>query len=343
MIKSKIVFIIGAGASQEAGLPTGADFKKLIAEKLDIRFKDGFTRTSGDYQIENTIREHVKRLNPQHIDINPYLYAAWKIRDALPQALSIDNVLDAHTGDDKIELCGKLGIAKTILEAESVSRLNIKPGTKADYGGLENTWYAQFLKLVTENVRRSDLDNLFDNVSFITFNYDRCIEQYLIYALSSYYAISESESENIVNKLIIKHPYGQVGRLPLQDSINPVKFGQTTYIDLLHVASQLKTFTEQEADPSKLNNTHQLLVDASTVVFLGFAFHELNMQLLDPGVPTNISRVFATAKGLSNSDCSIVKEDIRLIIRPKIEPVITINSTLTCYQLFETYWRSLSR
>ena len=47
-------------------------------------------------------------------DVNPILHAAWKIRDALPQAISIDNFLDSRP-DPHIELCGKLAIAKAIV------------------------------------------------------------------------------------------------------------------------------------------------------------------------------------------------------------------------------------
>jgi len=41
MFKSKTLFVVGAGASQEAGLPTGTELKSIIAEKLDITFDHG--------------------------------------------------------------------------------------------------------------------------------------------------------------------------------------------------------------------------------------------------------------------------------------------------------------
>ena len=36
MIKSKTVFIVGAGASAEVGLPVGGQLKKVISDKLNI-------------------------------------------------------------------------------------------------------------------------------------------------------------------------------------------------------------------------------------------------------------------------------------------------------------------
>ena len=49
--------------------------------------------------------------------------AGWRIRDAMPQAISIDNFIDTHGENKLIELCGKLAIVRTILEAEAKSTL----------------------------------------------------------------------------------------------------------------------------------------------------------------------------------------------------------------------------
>jgi hypothetical protein len=122
MFKSKTVFIVGAGASQEAGLPTGAQLKKAIANKLNITYKVGVDPTSpdtGDGAIAWALVEHVRKTGTG--DINPYLYEAWKIRDAMPQAISIDYFIDAHGTNPGVVLFGKLGIAQAIIEAERKS------------------------------------------------------------------------------------------------------------------------------------------------------------------------------------------------------------------------------
>lgn len=138
------------------------------------------------------------------------------IRDAMPQALSIDNYLDAHSSDEKIELCGKLAIVECILEAERQSRLFFKlpEASGIDMSGLNETWYANFFQLLTENVRKEDVGKVFENVSFIVFNYDRCIEHFLVYATANYYRITIENAQQLVSKLTLLHPYGVVGRLP---------------------------------------------------------------------------------------------------------------------------------
>ena len=41
MIKRPTVFVIGAGAGVDLGMPVGEKLSAIIAQKLDIRFADG--------------------------------------------------------------------------------------------------------------------------------------------------------------------------------------------------------------------------------------------------------------------------------------------------------------
>src|ERR1051325_2787720 len=107
------VIILGAGASSEVGLPVGDGLKQQIADMLDIRF-DYSDLKSGDVDIVEAVRIHIK---PER-DANPHWQAARRIAMAMPQAISIDNFIDAHKGDAKIEICGKLAIVRSILRAE---------------------------------------------------------------------------------------------------------------------------------------------------------------------------------------------------------------------------------
>ena len=118
MFYSKTLFVVGAGASKEAGLPTGNELTATIAKKVDIKFRDFNDQFSGDFEIAAALRSHASDVDGPPGDINPYLPACWHIRDAMPQAISIDSFID-HQGDDKIEVCGKLAIVRSILEAQS--------------------------------------------------------------------------------------------------------------------------------------------------------------------------------------------------------------------------------
>jgi len=57
-----------------------------------------------------------------------------------------------------------------------------------------------------------DLASMFDNISIICFNYDRCIEHYLYSALVAHYGITKPAAAKIMGKLRIHHPYGVISR-----------------------------------------------------------------------------------------------------------------------------------
>jgi hypothetical protein len=251
MFKSSTVFIVGAGASSEVGLPTGINLKSKIAEKLNIKYD--FTEyypLSGDWVIAEALRHQVKNSENQRSGINPYLFEAWKIHDAMPQAGSIDTYLDVHRGNIKMELCGKLAITRSILEAEKKSSIFYDPSTqkRMAFPDLENTWFNNFWRILVEGISRSEIDNLFDNVSFISFNYDRCIEHFLLDAIKNYYVVTDQKAIELVGKINIFHPYGKVGTLPgigVAQSI--VRFGEDIQDGLIFLKYQSKLRHSQNA------------------------------------------------------------------------------------------------
>lgn len=243
MFRSKTLFIVGAGASCEAGLPDGGALKGKIAGLLDIRYQHGLRQISGDDQIVYALHQHVRGEDGSRGDINPYLQKARHIRDIVPTlAISIDNYLDAHQGDEHTEVCGKLGIVRAILNAEATSKLKHREdhNRRFNLAGLSGTWYSRFFQMLTENVPKAAASRVFDNVSIITFNYDRCIERFLAQALADYYQLTLEQGESLVaQKLRIYHPYGQVGPLPWQDLSRGVEFGSLG-ADLLPLAKALR-------------------------------------------------------------------------------------------------------
>jgi hypothetical protein len=216
MFKSKVLFIIGAGASCEANLPSGFQLKNKIGEKLNLHsdFGSCALRKGGDRDIFGALVKH----SQGDEELIKYLRAGKQYFGAMHQAISIDNYLDAHQIDKYTIFCGKLGIAKTILEAERTSLLyfNETKREKMNFATLENTWYGAFQKILMENVEKSNISKIFENTSFITFNYDRCIEHFLVHAVANYYygVPFHEEVSTLVNHVVIRHPYGVAGLLP---------------------------------------------------------------------------------------------------------------------------------
>jgi hypothetical protein len=348
-MERKTVFIIGAGASSEVNLPTGEKLKAIISNLLDIRFEYGHTQISGDYSITEALRLFTRYPNGQNGDINPYLYEAWHIRNALPLELSIDNFIDKHRDNEKIAFCGKLAIVKSILEAEKSSVLYFEhtmQDSTINFNALEKTWFLSFFKLVTENCSINQLKARFQSISLIVFNYDRCIEHFLYYAIQKSYKVNEIDAADIVNSISIYHPYGTVGSLPWQKKANPIGFGQIPNSQqLLSLSKEIKTFTEgTNPDSSDIKEIKEHMAKASHLVFLGFAFHKLNMELITPTPQIknqNIIRCFASAYLISDSNREAITETIsRLYSRP---PEVNVKmKNIQCSELFNEFWNSLT-
>lgn len=349
MSNKETLYIVGAGASSEADLPTGHELKERIASFLNIVFKDGYTQSGGDRNIWEAVRIHVHQGENRNIDMNPYLQAAWRIRDAMPQAISIDNFIDNHKGDEKIELCGKLAIVRSILEAERGSLLYVNPSNinnRLNFSALGETWYASFMQLLTENCTKENLSKRFESIALIVFNYDRCIEHFLYNSLQSYYGLKPHEADKLVNEIEIYHPYGVVGNLPWQGDQSVPFGGEPHSQTLLTLAHQIKTFTEgTDTQSSDILAVRANVNKADAIVFLGFAYHELNMKLLMPDSSTpdssKLRSCFGTAKGISDHNCGLIKDQLKAFYKRDVDYLI-INNELDCNRLFEEYWRSLS-
>ena len=346
MFQSKTLFVVGAGASKEAGLPTAIKLTATIANMVDIKFRNFNEQFSGEHEIANALRSHVRDVDGRPGDINPYLHACWHIRDAMPQAISIDNFID-HQGDEKIDLCGKLAIVRSILEAERKSLIFFderQGNSTLNYEGLEGTWYKSFMQILTDGCRKENINQLFEDVSFVIFNYDRCIEHFLFNTLQNYYGIQSDEAAILMQALKIIHPYGMVGRMQWQGELDGIPFGTNIGGSrLLSLAGQIKTFTQRVEDKAAITEIHQVVQEAEVVVFLGFSFHPQNMELIKPTPRGTAKRVFATAKGISKSDCAIVEKQILDLFDTKLQNIqIDLRNDLLCHGLFDEYRRNLS-
>jgi hypothetical protein len=346
----KTVFVIGAGASSEAKLSTGSQLKAKIADLLNIEYKGGFSQSKGDRCITGALRIYAQQTDDP--DMNPYIYAARHIRDAMPLATSIDNFIDTHNNDRNIELCGKLGIVRSILEDEKNSLLYIDDSNshnKLNLSALETTWYVSFMRLLTENCVKEKLAKRLESIVLIVFNYDRCIEHFLYNSLQYYYGINSEEAAKLIDKIEIYHPYGVVGSLPWQDSRGrqTITYGESPHPgELLSLATQIKTFTEgTDPNSSQILSIRNGINEADKIVFLGFAFHKLNMKLISPDTH-NASRrcipCFGTAHGISDGDCNIIKAELSKLYTGDSISDVNISNKLDCWHLFKEYRRSLS-
>jgi hypothetical protein len=236
---------------------------------------------------------------------------------------------------------GKAAIVKAILEAERNSTLyyNRFEDQQFDITKFSDTWFVRFMHILGRNIPVEEVETIFKNVAFIIFNYDRCVEFFLLNALQVLYGITERDAQGCMNSLHIIHPYGTVP--------DNIPFGQTR-ADYLSLSDRIKTYTEQVGDVSMTEHLVTELEEAEHIIFLGFAFHDQNIALLTPKNQMAASkRIYGTAYGMSDSDVEVVGLQIdkwftgsnASIYRSKM---IRLENKLKCADLFENYARSFS-
>lgn len=253
MLRKKVTFVLGAGASAEVRMPVGADLKRQVAAKFDFQFEpfqpgptrgdrvlfDALTRLSPDY--------------PKNVDeINEHLNVGQHIRTSVMQAPSIDEFIDNQRENPRIATCGKLGILRCILEAEQKSHLYFDDSKREnlfDLKEVDDKWYSHLFKIIIEG---ADFDTVVDRmkqINIVSFNYDRCLHHYLFNSLKNYFRRSDERVAEAISGLRIIFPYGTVAKLPWQSRDEPVKFGgPISGTRLFDLVENIKTFTEQIED-----------------------------------------------------------------------------------------------
>lgn len=354
MFADRTLLILGAGASFEAGLPIGETLKEKISDALEVQSVSGGYDTKfriHDEAIDRAIRYSIRE-GKEWWNQKSAFDACTQISAALPLARSIDNYLHSHKESKQIELCGKLGIVRCILNAEAKSRMQLEASRSAkerlNFSNLNGTWYNRFASLLFESTYE-ELQEKLNQLTVIVFNYDRCFEHFMYYAIITHYGVAPLEAAKLVKSMAIYHPYGTVGNLPWMEKQPQSQFGQDVdEYQLLQLAGNIKTYTEGvDRESSEIQAIHTAVRKAKTVTILGFGFIPLNMSLLQPNEvikphsDNSTEKIYyATAYGMSDRDRDYVNHSLGNLV-PAGDVEMNINNKLTCAELFTEYAFSL--
>jgi hypothetical protein len=313
MFQARTVFVIGAGASCELNLPAGDGLMTKIVESLAPN------RNAHGFGNDAILRVLVNRMQREHghgwgAPMARFREAAAKIVKALPYARSIDTYLDSQQDDTETVFLGKLAITQAILQAERGSHLVRTSDVHSrfpNHAGLMESWYIPLARTLTSGHRANNIDTIFDNVSFIVFNYDRCLELFLLRMVTEYFAVDNEAAQRALSKALIIHAYGSVGDLMrLPNAQAPfIPFGGGDGHDLEAVALGIKTYTES-IDTGTSDTIKALVRNAETLVFLGFGFLAQNVDLLTPPQGSLAKRLFATTFRISRQDTQAISHTL---------------------------------
>ena len=363
MFKDRTLFIIGAGASAEVGMPVGKKLSETIRENSLFKFEGSDQPTRGSYDLLRCL----KQKHQTHEEINFRLSAFRQLHDGIYLSSSIDNYIDMHFDNPHIAEVGKLSIVDAISSAEQKSNLFVDlresdPKIDLSQAGVSDSWLDSFARILLEKSQK-DLGKISENVSIICFNYDRCIEYYLTDAISQTLSIEYSTAREVVENMNIIHPYGTLGQLPKSrghihgDQTVGFGFDLSEGLNPWPVVEKIKTYTEQIEDLETLERMRASVEEADQIVFLGFAFHPQNMELLTLHHPTPPKRVYATGMGVSRQETDEVTRRIVDLYRGEssssissfeydqtddlYERYVVIENDVECRDLFKLHWRNL--
>jgi hypothetical protein len=236
-LRDRTLFVLGAGSSSDLGFPLGNSLRSRIADVL--RFgNDGWNITGGSPRIRSFLMEQESSRR------GDLLAAANHVSRNVELSDSIDTYLQSNP-DKSIEKVAKLAICDVIAEAENNSKLQTLEAApdNFDFASLGPFWAKRLFARLHRILEQSETPAaIFENVQFVTFNYDRTLEQFLTLAIGSFYRLSYRDAAAIVARIPIWHVYGSLGRLDLETA-DRAQFG-IPLGSLDQVSDRIRTFSE---------------------------------------------------------------------------------------------------
>jgi hypothetical protein len=308
MFAKPTVFVIGAGASVEYGLPLGPALRDRIAAAVRYQVKEG-NRLEGDETLLNAIK---RQFNNENKIVDSYITAGRELAASMQMHASIDEALHYWSANPEAVQLGKIAIANEILSAERNTHLSDHQTGHVDVP--RKGWMWPFLSMTLgSDLTREQAEQAFANLTLINFNYDRTVEQFLYWALQQHGRVSADVAAKSVASLNQIRPYGSIGNLPWQENPGPPFGGSQKENDLFSIAKSIRTYTEQQHGGTN-QRIDQALDSARLIIFLGFGYHPQNMKLLKP-VPgktyPKIHTVIATSMGVPEDDRATLEELLR--------------------------------
>jgi hypothetical protein len=270
MIATPTVFVLGAGASMPYGFPSGR-------------------------QLASRICQNPFPLPHADLGIDPAEYDAFTADLRMSRQPSVDAFLEHRP---KFQDLGKKAIGAFLIRDEEEGRLIQPPDPEKD-------WYAYILDRMTRDTPFADLHH--NKVSFITFNYDRSLEHFLLRATMARYGKTIDEVARALRNIRIVHIHGRLGYLAWHEGANAGNtraYDTTLTADTIRIAAEnIKIVSEYMNEGQQFGDAWELWPQAVRIVILGFGYLHVNMRRLKlPLDSKTVNVIIGTCYGLTGAE-----------------------------------------
>ena len=310
MITNETVLILGAGASQPFGFPTGQELVNEVFDALEYSYDTEWVegdKSQSHGMISGIIhrgynRDIIDDTRSSNILVDMLLRQGFErefIEDfrqslILSQLNSIDAFLEHRS---EFITIGKMAMAYILLKYEKHKNVINQ----------NSDWYRYLW-----NKLNSSYNSFEDNkLSIITFNYDRTFEYYLYNAFRNTYGKTEEETIRKTKKIEVLHLHGKLGYLAWENQLNATEFGEeiTQRDVLLNVSNSIKIIHEDVgvSHSKEFERAFRLMDGANRIFFLGFGFSDTNLKRLRINELRDGIYMAATAYGMTETEVQILK------------------------------------
>lgn len=285
MITKKTVLVLGAGASQPYGYPTG----------------NGLMDQVKNYNVEEILK------NRDRGPIWGYIIEKFSEKQCLEFYRTI-----TRSGKYSVDAFLEHRYEFVDLGKAIMSYILISFEREDSLFNAEKNWYKYFY-----NKLNAKFDELtMNNVSVITFNYDRSLEYYLLTAIKNDYGKTEEEAAEVLKSIPIIHLYGNLGDLPSlsKQKENAREYSQKQTPNIIEICiKNIKIIHEGvEGDP-QFSQAHELLSEAEVVCFLGFGYDKTNLERLKVGeiFSKGNKRIYGSSYGFTPNECMHISNRVK--------------------------------
>lgn len=320
MIELQTLFILGAGASNCYGYPTGNKLNEDLIKRLPNELNGLASRTGRHFYDEKELVRFSEVYSESHPTLVDYFLAKTPIQ--------------------KWKEIGKYGITLSLIEAE------MKYASSSKFSYYDKDWFSiLFDRMTSDILKQSDLVRFKENqVSFITFNYDRSLEMLFFETLKSNYDLDESKIYEMVSGINIFHAFGRMPLLQYEDKTKQFFHPFGSDITETLITNTLKNILTIHERKSELDWINDEISKAKRIFFLGFGFADENINLLNMfnNILHNKTQIIATSIGLSRQQTDRITKNMfpsvsKMVNDEKIRFPLPEFHSISCKELLSFY------